>query len=151
MSRSFSSSTRSRFFSNPQREYTSLEWTLEGESGWLRYFAVARMGVLSFITVGSAFLSIERGAEYLLLLYTFGFVTNYWYLHTLHAKQQVGSLADMGASRRRFCRSRTHSSPNRWADKFFYLHFRRCRSGSRCPPGFETRIRHRDPGISIHA
>ncbi|HIB55233.1 MAG TPA: PAS domain-containing protein [Nitrospirales bacterium] len=91
MSRSFSSSTRSRFFSNPQREYTSLEWTLEGESGWLRNFAVARMGVLSFITVGSAFLSIERGAEYLLFLYTFGFLTNYWYLHTLHAKQQVGS------------------------------------------------------------
>jgi len=91
VSRSFSSSTRSRFFSNPQREYTSLEWTLEGESGWLRNFAVARMGVLSFITVGSAFLSIERGAEYLLFLYTFGFLTNYWYLHTLHAKQQVGS------------------------------------------------------------
>ncbi|MFP6616054.1 MAG: PAS domain-containing protein, partial [Candidatus Hydrogenedentota bacterium] len=91
MSRSFSSSTRSRFFSNPQREHTSLEWTLEGESGWLRNFAVARMGVLSFITVGSAFLSIERGAEYLLFLYTFGFLTNYWYLHTLHAKQQVGS------------------------------------------------------------
>jgi two-component system, NtrC family, sensor histidine kinase PilS len=90
VSRSSSIPFRTRFFSTPQREYTAFEWTLEGASEWLRNFAIARMGVLSFITTGSAFLVIERGATYLLSLYFFGFVTNYWYLHTLKMKKHVG-------------------------------------------------------------
>ncbi|MBN4046760.1 PAS domain-containing protein [bacterium AH-315-P07] len=83
-------SAKNRFFSTPQREFTAFEWTLESASGWLRNFAIARMGVLSFITVGSAFLSIESGAAYLLFLYFFGFITNYWYLRTLQLKKYVG-------------------------------------------------------------
>ena len=74
----------------PSPESTSFDFALEGTGDWLRNFAVARMGVMSFITIGSAFLTIDNGAEYLLLLYVFGFATNYWYLRTLRLKHRVG-------------------------------------------------------------
>jgi two-component system sensor histidine kinase PilS (NtrC family) len=90
VSESASSLKKSRFFSTPQQNYTPFEWTLEGASDWLRNFAIARMGVLSFITVGCAFLPIGRFAPFLLALYAFAFITNHLYLRTLRHKNQVG-------------------------------------------------------------
>lgn len=72
----------------PQAAYP--EWTREESEDWLRNFGVARMGVLAFITVGSALSTNPPGAYYLLGLYSFAFVTNHVYLYSLHRQQLVG-------------------------------------------------------------
>jgi PAS domain S-box-containing protein len=66
------------------------EWTREGNQEWLRNFGIARMGVLAFITMGSAFVTKAPGAYYLLGLYVFAFVTNHVYLRSLHKRNIVG-------------------------------------------------------------
>lgn len=65
------------------------EWTREGGHTWLRNFGVARMGVLAFITTGSAFVTEPPGSYYLLFLYFFAFMTNHLYLYALFTKRAV--------------------------------------------------------------
>ena len=62
----------------------------ESHQRWLRLIGIARLGVLSFITIGAAFMDVPAGLVYLLLMYLFGFTTNAWYLHTIHHRPQLG-------------------------------------------------------------
>lgn len=66
------------------------EWSREESEDWLRNFGVARMGVLAFITLGSALSTTPPGSYYLLGLYTFAFITNHLYLYRLHRDRFVG-------------------------------------------------------------
>lgn len=64
-----------------------------GPEGWLQYLSVARIGLLAFVTVGSAFIiGQQQGVGYLLFLYIFGFATSIWYLDTLFRNGAVGGL-----------------------------------------------------------
>ena len=56
---------------------------------WLRYFGVARIGVLSFLACGAAFMQIERFGPALLVLYAIGFVCSLWYLHVVERLNRV--------------------------------------------------------------
>ncbi len=58
---------------------------------WLRYVGVARIGVLSFLAVGAAFMDLDRGQNVLLGFYILGFVTSVWYLLTLQHRLRLGA------------------------------------------------------------
>lgn len=58
---------------------------------WLRYLGVARIGVLSFLAVGAAFMDLDRGQNVLLGFYIVGFVTSVWYLLTLQRHVRLGT------------------------------------------------------------
>ena len=49
----------------------------------LRYLGIARIGVLSFVAIGAAFMRIESGAQILLTLYVSGFVVGLLYLYAV--------------------------------------------------------------------
>ena len=72
------------------RASSAVEWTLEGSHGWLRKFALARMGVLLFMTVGSGVI-LKYGAAYLFALYVFALATNCVYIYTLRTRHEIGS------------------------------------------------------------
>lgn len=59
---------------------------------WLRYLGVARIGVLSFLAVGAAFLDLERGQTVLLSCYVCGFVVSLWSLQTVERQDRPGTL-----------------------------------------------------------
>lgn len=58
---------------------------------WLRYLGVARIGVLSFLAVGAAFMDLDRGQNVLLGFYIVGFATSVWYLLTLQRRVRLGA------------------------------------------------------------
>ncbi len=58
---------------------------------WLRYLGVARIGVLSFLAVGAAFLDLERGQSVLLSCYVAGFVVSLWSLQTVQRQDRPGT------------------------------------------------------------
>jgi two-component system sensor histidine kinase PilS (NtrC family) len=59
---------------------------------WLRYLGVARIGVLSVLAVGAAFLELERGQSTLLACYVVGFVSSLWSLHATQRQDRRGIL-----------------------------------------------------------
>ncbi|MFP6582701.1 MAG: ATP-binding protein [Candidatus Hydrogenedentota bacterium] len=81
--------TRSRFLGGSQQDPAYPEWTREGGHEWLRNSGVARMGVLAFITIGSAFVTDSPGSYYLFGLYLFAFATNHLYLYGLYIQRAV--------------------------------------------------------------
>ncbi len=59
---------------------------------WLRYLGIARIGVLSFVAIGAAFMRIESGAQILLALYVSGFAVGLLYLYALQTSGRVGTV-----------------------------------------------------------
>ncbi len=59
---------------------------------WLRYLGVARIGVLSFLAVGAAFIDLDRGQNVLLGFYIAGFVSSVLYLLTLQRRLRLGTM-----------------------------------------------------------
>ncbi|MEX2015487.1 MAG: ATP-binding protein [Candidatus Hydrogenedentales bacterium] len=63
----------------------------DATEGWLRSTAVVRIGILSFVTVGAAFIRAEQGIGLLLLLYCFWFSASIWYLQALYRNVAIGA------------------------------------------------------------
>ena len=59
---------------------------------WLRYLGIARIGVLSFVAIGAAFMRIENGAQILLALYIVGFAVGLLHMYVLQTSGRVGSV-----------------------------------------------------------
>ena len=59
---------------------------------WLRYLGIARIGVLSFVAIGAAFMRIENGALILLTLYVCGFAVGLLHLYALQTSERVASV-----------------------------------------------------------
>lgn len=62
----------------------------DATEGWLRTTAIVRIGILSFVTVGAAFIRGEQGIGLLLLLYCFWFSASIWYLQALYRDKIIG-------------------------------------------------------------
>ncbi len=62
----------------------------EQQQSWLRYLNIARIGVLSFVAVGAAFMPVGEGAQLLLALYVTGFAAGLLYLYALQTSRRVG-------------------------------------------------------------
>lgn len=69
-----------------------MEGTYESPSRWLRYLGIARIGVMSFVTIVAALMDVASGAEYLAGLYLFGFASSIAYLHALNRHRAVGRM-----------------------------------------------------------
>ncbi len=67
------------------------EFVYDRQIMWLRYLGVARIGVLSVLAVGAAFLELERGQTTLLACYVIGFVSSLWSLHTVERQDRPGT------------------------------------------------------------
>ncbi len=77
------------------RAHTAVDsgvYSYERQRSWLRYLNVARIGVLSFVAVGAAFMRIEEGAHLLLTLYVGGFAVGLLSVYTLQTSRRVGSV-----------------------------------------------------------
>ena len=59
---------------------------------WLRYLGIARIGVLSFVAIGAAFMRIENGAQILLTLYVSGFAVGLLHLYAVQTSGRVGPV-----------------------------------------------------------
>ncbi len=66
----------------------------ESPDRWLSYVGIARVGLLSFVTIGVALIWSKQGDEapnyYLVLLFAFVLATSIWYLHRLHREGSFG-------------------------------------------------------------
>ena len=67
-------------------------YSRERQQSWLRYLNIARIGVLSFVAVGAAFMRIEEGTQLLLALYVTGFAVGLLYLYALQTSRRVGTV-----------------------------------------------------------
>ena len=67
-------------------------YSRERQQSWLRYLNIARIGVLSFVAVGAAFMRIEEGTQLLLALYVTGFAVGLLYLYALQTSRRVGAV-----------------------------------------------------------
>ncbi len=64
----------------------------ERQRSWLRYLNVVRIGVLSFVAVGAAFMRIEEGAQLLLGLYVCGFAVGLLSVYAIQMSRRIGPV-----------------------------------------------------------
>jgi len=67
-----------------------LGYSPEGLQHWLLYVGIARICLLAFVTVGATFIQAQVRAEFFLPLFSFGFITSLWFLHTAREQGAVG-------------------------------------------------------------
>jgi two-component system sensor histidine kinase PilS (NtrC family) len=69
-------------------------WEMAGHKDeskhWFWHFSIARIGVLSFVTLGTAQMGIDQGAWVLLLVYAFAFASSAAFVNTLRLHGNVG-------------------------------------------------------------
>ena len=71
------------------KDSTRADLVYDRQIMWLRYLGVARIGVLSFLAVGAAFLDLERGQTVLLSCYVGGFIVSEALFHPPLAFQLI--------------------------------------------------------------
>ena len=69
-------------------------WEMAGRNdesqNWFWHFSVARIGILSFVTLGTAQMGIDQGAWILLSIYAFAFVSSVAFIKRLNVQGNVG-------------------------------------------------------------